>query len=442
MATTPVPTRRGRRRLLALLMIVALVGGAAAWHLRRPTAPEPPAVDFAGLDPELSAAITEARERVRREPRSADAWGRLGMLLGAHWLTQPSQVCFAQAAELDPKDSRWPYLQALGLLNDDPVAAVPKLERAAALTDAESSRARLAEAELMLGRDADAERHFREVLDLHPGSARASLGLARLAFARGDRAAAEDHLRRVLDGRGGRKAALSLLAEVLRAGGDPAAAAKAEGEAAGLPDDPPWPDPDAEELARAQVGDEARLKQAERLAERQPAAALDLLRRLAQDHPGSARYGEYLAYQLILMRDFAGAEGVLQGVLRSDPSSPRTHLLLGIAESNQGRQAEAAASFRRAAELRPNYLDAYNNLAVSLQQSGDRPGAVAAYRQALGCQPQSARLHVALAELLLQDGQAAEAVTHLREAVQLDPADGRARRLLADAEKQPGGGRR
>ena len=44
--------------------------------------------------------IESARDRVRREPRSAGAWGRLGMLLAAHNFSPEAVACFAEAETL------------------------------------------------------------------------------------------------------------------------------------------------------------------------------------------------------------------------------------------------------------------------------------------------------------------------------------------------------
>ena len=41
----------------------------------------PPEVELGGADPAAADAIRASRERVRASPDSADAWGRLGMVL-------------------------------------------------------------------------------------------------------------------------------------------------------------------------------------------------------------------------------------------------------------------------------------------------------------------------------------------------------------------------
>ena len=80
-----------------------------------------------------AACIREAQEETRQRPRSADAWGRLGMTLLANKFLEESVVPFAHAEEFDRKDPRWPYLRGESLLPGDPDAALPHLRRAAEL---------------------------------------------------------------------------------------------------------------------------------------------------------------------------------------------------------------------------------------------------------------------------------------------------------------------
>ena len=123
----PAGARPRTRYLLLALLGGAVLLGAWWWH-SRPAVPDLP---LDGADPAVVAAVRRAQEEVRREPRSADAWGRLGMVLSANHLPEPAAGAFAQAAALAPQDERWPYLHGLALLPLDPTAALPFLRRAA-----------------------------------------------------------------------------------------------------------------------------------------------------------------------------------------------------------------------------------------------------------------------------------------------------------------------
>src|SRR5438034_11634100 len=129
-------------------------------------APAPPAVSFADADPVVADVLSAARQEVRRKPRSAAAWGRLGQLLRAHGYKPESNLCFAQAERLDPKDPRWPYLQGISLRSDDPEAAIGHLRRAVALGGSVPDALPLGLAEVCLQQRIldEAEQHFRQVL--------------------------------------------------------------------------------------------------------------------------------------------------------------------------------------------------------------------------------------------------------------------------------------
>src|SRR5439155_5405314 len=241
------PTAPARRRWLVLLIATMPIGALVAWLVLRPAGPAPPAVDLTGADPAIATAIEAARAEVRAKPRSAAAWGRLGQLLRAHDFGDAANVCFSRAEQLDPTEPRWPYLHGATVSMTDRDAAIPLLERAAALSALEAPRLRLAEVLLMQGRVEEAERHTRQALRDAPHSARAHLDLARLACRRNALPEAQAHLDRVLAGPSGRKAALLVRAEILQRLGRQDSAQNDLNAAAVMADDPPWPDPFVEE---------------------------------------------------------------------------------------------------------------------------------------------------------------------------------------------------
>src|SRR5262245_6998529 len=105
-----VPAPAARRRRLALFLAAAVIGrGVVGWLGWRGTAAAPPEVDLAGAEPAVARAVEAARAEVLRAPRSAAAWGRLGMVLRAHDYGAEANECFAQAERLDAADPHWPY---------------------------------------------------------------------------------------------------------------------------------------------------------------------------------------------------------------------------------------------------------------------------------------------------------------------------------------------
>src|SRR5438874_1773924 len=110
--SAPGGPARGRRwRLLVLAVLLGSVMsalGGYVWYERK--APQPPAVDLAGVDPDVAAAIRQEREAVFRSPRSEAAWGQLGLVLAGNDFFLEAATCLAQAERFDDREFRWPYL--------------------------------------------------------------------------------------------------------------------------------------------------------------------------------------------------------------------------------------------------------------------------------------------------------------------------------------------
>jgi len=100
------PLRRGaaplRRRLIGLLGVLFVI--ASYWIFKGDSAnvPEVPAIDLTGADPDVAETIKKTRAAVVAAPRSADAWGRLGMILHSHGSNDTALICYMAAGALDP----------------------------------------------------------------------------------------------------------------------------------------------------------------------------------------------------------------------------------------------------------------------------------------------------------------------------------------------------
>src|SRR4051794_6021131 len=82
----PAPPRRLVWLLLAAAVLLAGGSAGAWWWWHRPPAaarPEPP-LPTGVTDPEVRAAIEQARQQVLDRPDSPAAWGHYGMTLRAH----------------------------------------------------------------------------------------------------------------------------------------------------------------------------------------------------------------------------------------------------------------------------------------------------------------------------------------------------------------------
>ncbi len=104
------------KRILLSFIFVALVGAGIGgyFHFRSSpiSYPTPPDVKGSGSEPAVIEIVQSMRERVLREPASAEAWGNLGKVFLVNELEDESKICFAEAERLDPSEPQWPYFQA------------------------------------------------------------------------------------------------------------------------------------------------------------------------------------------------------------------------------------------------------------------------------------------------------------------------------------------
>jgi tetratricopeptide (TPR) repeat protein len=394
---------------------------------------QPPSIDQSGVDPAVLRLVTAARSAVVDTPHSAEAWGRLGKILLAHGLSDEALPCFAEAERLDPRQPRWPFYQGTILSQGDPDAAIPKLQGAADLCGKLPGAPRLRLADLLLGqgRLGEAEDQWQRLLSQEPGHCRAHLGLARLAYQRGNPEQSMSHLNIALNGSRTRKASHLLLAEIYQRRGDKPAADQESRRAAALPDDESWPDPFDEEVKQLRTGRQVFLARADRfIRQGRVADAIGLLERTVHDYPDSGE-AWLLMGKAYLAKNDARAEQALRTAVRLAPDLVEAPFYLGAVRFLRGDYREAAAHFRQAVKLKPDFALAHYNLGHCLVRLGDRSGATLAFRTAVSCKPDYADARVNLGELLAQDGREAEALGHLRYAVQLEPRDPRAKKLLA-----------
>src|ERR1700722_9304538 len=155
------------RKLLVHSILVTLIGlgGWCTW--RWYTTPMPPVVPLEGTQLEMVELIEQAREMVRREPRSGETWGRLAMILSANGFISQASDCFLCAERFDHENPRWPYLHGSLLLEERPHMGIPLLRRSLQLAQAEEERAtilfRLAAALVENGQLDEAEQHMQSL---------------------------------------------------------------------------------------------------------------------------------------------------------------------------------------------------------------------------------------------------------------------------------------
>ena len=105
------------------------------------------------------------------------------------------------------------------------------------------------------------------------------------------------------------------------------------------------------------------------------------------------------------------------------PDYVEAHYNLAQAYMHLFRPAEAAAAYRQVLRWQPEHLDALNNLGYALEKLGNYQEALSCYRNAVKIRPNFAEAYCNLGNLLLNLGQGAdgEGMQFLRLAIQLKP---------------------
>ncbi|HET7214703.1 MAG TPA: tetratricopeptide repeat protein [Terriglobia bacterium] len=187
----------------------------------------------------------------------------------------------------------------------------------------------------------------------------------------------------------------------------------------------------------------------------------------ARHGAGQAHYQQGLA--AYSKRDWPTAIRQIRWALEYLPKSPAVHNSLGLAYLHNGDADHAAIEFRRAIALKPDFAEAYYNMAQALERRddeagaaqfdqwavhaglakaeghdaqgflllhhGDLPGAESEFEAAIQDEPSLASAHFHLGSALRREQKYAEAVAELKNALALDPSNARARDELASASR-------
>lgn len=435
-----------RRRPLLLAGIVAIgiaAVGTGGWFARRSPAPlTPPPVPPNQAEPDVTTFVEKVRERALKEPHSAEAWGIVGQAFLANDMEPESRVCFAEAERLDKDNPRWPYFQAVILLNQgERETALPYLQRAVqrgetAAPDNPVPPLVLAETLLALGKVEEAEEYFHRVLARFADEARVHYDLALAASARQDWETSRTHLLRCTGNSFAQQKASIQLAAICQRLGDSAGAEKYRRQANRIPMDQDWVDPFVTEYLTWAVKKRNRYRHAEALeVSGRPQDAMRVLLPMLKEFPDDYLPRVTLSKILGRLGDHKGAEQVLREALRLAPEKVQVHYYLSLVLFTQAEEVarngeraraeklygESVQRARGALAIKPDYGFAYMTLGLALKGLGQRADALTALRQAVRCNPEHAELHFYLGEVLAEEDRKSEAREQLEQAIEMSP---------------------
>jgi len=109
---------------------------------------------------------------------------------------------------------------------------------------------------------------------------------------------------------------------------------------------------------------------------------------------------------------------------------------LGTALQEVDQFEEAAACYRKALRLRPDYTDAHYNIGLLLLRAHQSERAIAHFEQVVRARPYDADAHNDLGSALFMQGRVQEAAVHFRTALRINPEHQNARDNLRLAEQR------
>lgn len=416
------------------LLAVGMLTGVWGWFRREPALPR---VDLAQATPPVRRTLERHLEEVRRHPRSATAWGQLGSALYAYRLMAPAREALGRAGRLDPRNPRWPYLEGISWLSDDPGRAEARLRRAVEVGGNEPPALRLRLARLLAeqGRWEEVDREWRafEPEGSVPGPA--LLLAAQSAREQGDLDKALAWARRATEQPEVARPAFTLLSTLLARQGDTAGATDAMRRAASASGSDRLVDPfDAEAMARREDPGAFSERVHPLLAQGrldEAAAWIAVLRRDYSDYPDTWLAAGRHEYR---RGNPAAAERHLLRHLELEERSVQGWFQLGMVRLGQRRDADAVEAFGRAVELKPDLAPAWHNRGLALGRLGRRPEAMRAFEEVLRLSPEHLDAYLLLADLHLQEGRRTAALELLDQARVLAPDDPRLSALRRKAE--------
>jgi superkiller protein 3 len=409
--------------IAAVVAIALLSGGVIAFRVLRDKPPVPPALaDLGPLAPEISDIVRQAREAVVQDPRDGARWGRFAMVCEANGLAGAARDAYANAAALQPGESKWPFHLAvvesrLGRTDD----AVRDMRRAIELNpNYAPAQWRLGLWLLDQNQTEGAERAFSRATDIDPADRAGWIGLARVYLQRDENERAAGLLERLAAGAPNDGYTLQLLGTAYRRLGKAEQAAAAA--QVGARGEAQWTDPWTDEMAGYRRGYAALLKDATaHIVAGRFREAIAILEQLQRDKPDDLVLMAHLGQVYVAAGRDADGVSLLERVVARQPDRFEAHVDLATGYMHLGNLGEARAAVQRALALNPSFGPAYETLGLVQWRDGHTRDAVEAFDRCVQIDPRNARALVWKAMVETNDGRADDALASFERATRVDP---------------------
>jgi tetratricopeptide (TPR) repeat protein len=171
-------------------------------------------------------------------------------------------------------------------------------------------------------------------------------------------------------------------------------------------------------LTRAKKQQVQALLQEQRLEE-----ARDLLKQVCDTDKRDIEAWLHLAALNGQLGVFQAAEDCARHAISFDNKHPSAFYILGMAQSQQGKNEEAIASYNKALALQPDFIEALVNLGNLYNMAGELDKAINCYEKALALQPGNPALLSITGTTYVELDKPEQAIPLLQQALARDPSD-------------------
>lgn len=175
------------------------------------------------------------------------------------------------------------------------------------------------------------------------------------------------------------------------------------------------------------------------LSEKKPEEAMEVLKTAEDLGLESERFLLACGFAKSAVKDYEGAIGYYEKVIKGDPDNARGHFYLGAAYERTGRKDKATTEFRRCIELDPKFADAYNYLGYMFAEEGiNLDEAISLIRKALEFDSENGAYIDSLGWAYFKKGLIDKALVELERAVQFVEDDAVIHEHLGDVYYRKG----
>ena len=410
------------------ILLVAVGASAATWFISQNlnSTPKVPKPDFTTANSNVALATAQLLKAVEDKPNSADVWGQYGEILMAHEWNSEALICFDQAAKLNPKEMRWPYLAAILLDRQEPILALAKYDIAKELDSGYAPLwMRRGNTLLGLNRTDEAESSFKKAFEADKNQPFPLIALARIAGVREDWKKSTELLEQAKSiSPKNREVLVELTRSRMLLGVNPMLGQAEQSAILSGQRYDTMPDAIYSAINEREVAARFAAMQADSAAAKGDLqAAAEGYVALIKQRPEMVRPRLNLASVFLQSGQAPLALTTLKEAVQLFPEDARAHYAYSyVLEGSQ--QLEAARREREeAVRLKPDFAEAHYALAISADRDGDTDQAIQSYRLAIQSDPRLARAHLGLGLALQKQGKMEQAVKAMDAAVKLSPGD-------------------